>query len=686
MKPLTEKDPAAIGHHTLLARIGAGGMGLVYLGRSPANRLVAIKVIRSDLAAEPGYRRRFAREAELARHVSGHFGAAVVDAEPDAAQPWLATEYVAGPSLSEAVKEHGPLPEHSLYALALGLAEALRAIHAAGLVHRGLKPGNVLLAADGPRVIDFGLARTTESGGPTRTGEIIGTPGFMSPEQTYGHMVSYPSDVFALGGVLYYAATGRDPFGDGPTPAVLYRIATADIDMAGVPESLHEVIEHCTAKDPVRRPTPDDLIDRFEPAGYGTAWPPEQARDGVESMERRGREFADGTAGPMRRRRWPLAAAAAGTAVVVAAGTLTAVRLLPGEGAADAGTAADTGAAASSQAAGPEVPDSPTTDLTAEDFAEPAFVLTDPGGRDITELAFNPEGDRLSVGGPDLYQAWRMEDRLPAGDNVLPEGDGAESIAYAPDADRLIGALGLSDGRVRLTPVEGDAWTAQLHGGGVPVSDVEFSPSGDRLATAGMNGNLAVWNTESEEMEMVTDFFAQPGASGAGFWMQISWHPDGDRIAAVGGAAPAVFEPETGESVFVLEASQRVWDVRFSPDGDSIATSGQGHSVKLWNAHTGEEYGELTGHTGPVHDIAYSADGGLLAGVGVVEPEDPEVRELIGPSFDPTLRLWDVAGQEEITVLESPDGAAPTAVAFSPDGSLLAAAYDNSTVQVWELA
>ena len=261
IKDLRAGDPAVVGPYKLLGRLGAGGMGEVYLGKSPGGRLVAIKLIRPDLAEERGFRSRFASEISAARNVSGIYTAAVVDADADAELPWMATVYVPGPSLTDAVEDNGPLPVESVLALAAGLAEALQAIHRAGLVHRDLKPSNVLLATDGPRVIDFGISLALERSMMTATGMVMGSPGFMSPEQARGQReVGAPTDVFSLGAVLAFAATGNGPFGTGPTPALLYRVVSEPPDLTGVPARLTALIGQCLAKEPADRPTPTEIL------------------------------------------------------------------------------------------------------------------------------------------------------------------------------------------------------------------------------------------------------------------------------------------------------------------------------------------------------------------------------------------------------------------------------------------
>ena len=273
MHELAPGDPELIGPYRLRGRLGAGGMGRVYLGLSPGGRSVAVKVIRADLAQDAEFRARFQREVAVARTVSGLFTAPVIDADVDGPVPWLATAYVPGPSLADAVSQHGPLPAASVLALARGLAEALSAIHAAGVVHRDLKPANVLLAEDGPRVIDFGISRAVEASALTHTGLVVGSPGFMSPEQAEGREVGPPSDIFSLGAVLAFAATGQGPFGSGSTPALVYRVVHSGPQLDLMPAEVRSLAERCLAKDPALRPTAADLLAA---AAYPAAgWLPE---------------------------------------------------------------------------------------------------------------------------------------------------------------------------------------------------------------------------------------------------------------------------------------------------------------------------------------------------------------------------------------------------------------------------
>ncbi|MEU1875075.1 putative Ser/Thr protein kinase [Streptomyces ambofaciens] len=268
MSALEPDDPRSVGEYRLLSRLGAGGMGRVFLGRSPGGRLVAVKVVHAELLRRPEFRDRFRREVQAARMVSGAFTAPVVDADPDAPLPWLVTSYIAGPSLEQAVAERGPFEPQAVIALAAGLAEALVSIHAAHLVHRDLKPSNVLLAEDGPRVIDFGIVRSVDADSLTGTGHMAGSPGFMSPEQVNGDEVTWASDVFCLGAVLAFAATGAGPFGAGPTPALLYRVVHNAPDVDAVPDpALRSLIADCLAKDPAHRPAPREILARIGPLG-----------------------------------------------------------------------------------------------------------------------------------------------------------------------------------------------------------------------------------------------------------------------------------------------------------------------------------------------------------------------------------------------------------------------------------
>ncbi|WP_316753890.1 protein kinase domain-containing protein [Streptomyces herbicida] len=263
MDALRAADPRRIGPYEVLGRLGAGGMGEVYLAESRTGLRLAVKVVRAEHAEDRTFRARFRHEVRAAQTVggAGTYTARVVDADTGAERPWMATEFVEGPNLRDAVLDGGALPRSAVRVLAGALGEALAAIHAKGMVHRDLKPSNILLGADGPRVIDFGIVRALEATSLTRTGAVVGSVGYVSPEQIRnGGQVGPPSDIFSLGAVLAYAAAGREPFGEGQDSVVLLRILTRDFDLSGVPEELRPLVAACLREDPLERPTPADLL------------------------------------------------------------------------------------------------------------------------------------------------------------------------------------------------------------------------------------------------------------------------------------------------------------------------------------------------------------------------------------------------------------------------------------------
>lgn len=258
--PLRKDDPKSVGGYKLVDRLGAGGMGVVYRGRSRSGREVAVKVVHAQYAQDAVFRTRFRQEIEAVRRVSGAFTAPVIDADPEAARPWMATQYVPGRSLAERLRDQGPLRGPELRRLALGLVEALRDIHRVGVVHRDLKPANVLMAEDGPRVIDFGISRAAENHTLTETGQMIGTPPFMSPEQlTDARTVGPASDVFSLGALLVYATTGRGPFDTDSPYLTAYRVVHNEPVLDGVGQPLREILERCLTKEAGKRPGLDEL-------------------------------------------------------------------------------------------------------------------------------------------------------------------------------------------------------------------------------------------------------------------------------------------------------------------------------------------------------------------------------------------------------------------------------------------
>ncbi|MCK8680376.1 serine/threonine-protein kinase [Streptomyces lichenis] len=280
LAPLGAGDPETVGGYRLAAVLGTGGMGKVYLSHTPGGRPLALKVIRPEFGEDPEFRRRFRREVQSAQRVQGLFTAPVIDFDTEGAQPWLATAYVPGSSLAHAVTGHGALPLRSVLLLTVGVAEALHVIHGAGIIHRDLKPANVLLASDGPRVIDFGIAHAADSTALTGTGVSVGTPAFMAPEQASAGTVTPATDIFALGQIAAYAAIGAPAYGNGSSHAVLYRIVHEEPDLSRVPPELLPLVARCLSRDPAGRPGLGEIIDTCR------ALSPDELRQGGDWLPR----------------------------------------------------------------------------------------------------------------------------------------------------------------------------------------------------------------------------------------------------------------------------------------------------------------------------------------------------------------------------------------------------------------
>ncbi|MFJ3233843.1 bifunctional serine/threonine-protein kinase/ABC transporter substrate-binding protein [Streptomyces sp. NPDC086787] len=491
MEPLRTTDPARLSGHRLLGRLGAGGMGVVYLARSPHGSLVALKVIQAEYGEDAGFRERFRREAEAARRVTSPWVAALVDADTEAARPWLATVFVPGPSLGEAVVAHGPLPERGVRVLGARLAEALRDIHTAGLVHRDVKPGNVLLALDGPRLIDFGVARDPRDTALTSTGVVVGTPGFLPPEQAGGGGEPGPAgDVFSLGCVLAHAATGRPPFGTGTVDALLFRTVHDTPDLDGVPPGLAGAVRDCLAKDPAARPTAGELARRLattsptSPAdprellraagvpGDETAWLPEPlvrmiaersaaglALPGVDDTEL---DSAAAGAAPTDEERPPLGRPVgrrrflllSGGAAVVAAGGVTAWAVLSGDSEGDGG-----GSGAAAAASRPVHTIGLHADLTGD---QKAVGRAQEKGLRLAVEEFNARADRpftLAVktadDGGDPARAAAAAGRLVADRSLLavigPTTDATTQASLTTYDTALLPVVAVSPGATLLT-------------------------------------------------------------------------------------------------------------------------------------------------------------------------------------------------------------------------------------------
>jgi WD40 repeat protein len=639
VQELQAGDPPQIGPYRLVGRLGAGGMGRVFLGRSAGGRLVAVKVIREELAGDADFRARFRREVAGARMVSGFFTAPVVDSDPDGPVPWLATAYVAAPSLAGAVAGHGPLPTASVLALAAALAEGLGAIHAVGVIHRDLKPSNVLLAADGPRIIDFGIARAVEATALTHTGLVIGSPGFMSPEQADGREVGPPSDVFSLGAVLTFAATGDAPFGSGSTAALLYRVVHGTPNLEKVPGQVRSVIERCLAKDPGQRPTPGHLLAELGGADITGDWLP----------------------APISREFPPVPALIPDdTATVTSAGPGARPDLTPPMPAVRVGHAVPA----------PRPRSEPAGSMLARLEHEAA----------VTALVFSPDGTRMvTVSGKNarLWDAAREVARLRHQHNVL-------DAVFSPDGARIAthdsGPLfGFKHSVILWDAATGNE-TAQLPHRRV-VSLVSFSPDGTRIATVSQGDkSVRLWDpgTGREIAQL------RHGSS----IHQMALSPDSTRAIVLGNSwnslgerKPSLWDTVTGQAVARIQHATPVLNIAFSPDGTRLVSFSEDGTTRLWDTATGREkpwatrtrlWDAATGRERPWMEhmaqwtAAFSPDGTRLA----------------TPSADYTVRLWDPASGRETTFM--PHNNTVTMVLFSADGTRLATASTEHLVRLWD--
>lgn len=652
MEALQASDPGNVGHYRLIGRLGEGGMGRVYLGLSPGGRQVAVKLIHPGQAGRQ-FRERFAREVEAARRVGGFHTAPVVDADPAGDPPWMVTAYIHGPSLSEAVLGQGPFGLAQARALGAGLAEGLAAIHACGLVHRDLKPSNVILAEDGPRIIDFGIARAAEASRMTTAGLVVGTYSYMSPEQVAGEAAGPASDVFSLGCTLAFAVTARAPFGDESIVSVVRRISSEPPDLAGVPEEggFRQLLSECLAKYPDDRPRLADILGRLTEAGPApspAAGPPSGPLYAPTSTMRSGGHLAtDQVAGTWRSGEqltgqdmpevWPAAEpaaarrrppgkvlAAAGVALVALLGTGLGILLSGGSPKphhlAVAQPASPSSHPASSPAATPLTP--PT---------QPQVTLHDPGGKQVF-------GD-----------VFRSDSVLATGDNT---------------------------GRAYVWNVPAGKLTATLRDpGGSSVNDMAYSPHSDSFATADATVNIFLWQAATGKL---TATLRNPSRAN----YSVAFSPDGGHLAAGGRAGRTyLWDVVAGKAGSAPVAGlqdpggKNVYGVAFSPDGSLLAAADTVGKTYLWNVSTGRLTATFANPVSKgVYDVAFSPDGKLLA-----------VSDSVGDAGG-VVYLWDVAAGRLVTSLHPIDGGNLADIAFSPDGRFLAAADTTGSVDLWNMA
>ncbi|MEV2279446.1 WD40 repeat domain-containing serine/threonine protein kinase [Nocardiopsis sp. NPDC049922] len=675
MEPLDPDDPRELGRYRLLRRIGEGGMGIVFLAiptDGDGDDLAAVKAIRPEYAGDGEFRARFTSEVDLARRVRGPYTARVLDADTDSPTPWLATEYVPGPALHQAVRENGPFPEKSLLALAAGLTEALSAIHSVGLIHRDLKPSNVLLASRGPQVIDFGIARATDATALTRTGQTLGTPAYMSPEQATGADLDVRSDLFAFGGVLLFAATGRAPFGTGDPAALLYRVVNQPPDLNELPETLVPLVTACLAKNPDDRPDLDTVTAQL----INTVLPRNEDAHATEWL--------------------PKAIATTIHHTLVAATRVAPTSIPPEQD--DHADAAPALPPASHSVKGTE---EAITEAPAHTGPEPNSE--EPGSRPNGRPAPRPQAPvqhpsahASMVSGPAQVDADRSSSSkvfwsalVAAIVSVVVVGM-ALNFSADPTTQAQPDPVGRDTNETARSPSPSPSpfpTNALPRDFNPQVQDTAFLSGPDRFAVLS-NAGLDVFEADrTEPIERLTERLEGYHFGGS----ELVSTPDGSVVAAKalksagdGVAAIHVWEIDESER-HILELPSEIGDggyIALSPDGETLFLGGNfrgGSKVSAYRVRTGEELYDVTipeseqGWSGAVHGVGTSPDGELLiaalstglavwdAASGEPHPSYPELREwpdeITGPvafgdgvvataTFE-SLLLWDVRSNDE---------------------------------------
>ena len=678
MDRLQAEDPSRIGPFRVLERLGAGGMGQVYLGASAGGRRVAIKVIHPQHAGDPEFRRRFVREVAAARQVGGFHTALVVDADPDASSPWMATAYIPGPSLATAIAGKGPFDEAGTRRLGAALAEGLTAIHACGLIHRDLKPGNIILGADGPYIIDFGIAKHTGMTSITGAGMIIGTLRYMSPEQLSGQELTPLSDVFSLGAVLAYTATGHDPFIAPSIPAVITRIIYDPPDLTPLAGALRDLIASCLAKDPTERPSLEDLLRRFTPLDGAAANAFAPAAPAV----------AQAAAPAVAQAAAPAVAQAAAPAVAQAVAPTAADSARPATGTLSVpGSPAFPVAAATATGSQPDVAPQPTAAPHPAPAAAPRPAPA-PGGRGrwyrrpaILAAAITVVVIGLAVPTAALLGVFSKGSNATAGQRHRPTLRASASTHQSTAPHSSAAPRESATGSAH--PAAGYSATGSLLGTLGPPGPTFASNALTTLAftsdtrtllggSTGLGSNFVYeWDTAKKGFPVMMAGSYPPMFTGnvAGVTGMAFSPKSGTLVTADGDGTIALWDGATGQRITRLGYSNTLdaTSVAFSPDGKTLAAGDANGKVDLWNTTTWTLTRSLpnTGRT-PVYSVAFSPNGSDLAAGG----------------RSGQVTVWRTATWSVIKTMSDPGQAAPS-VAFSPDGHLLATGDSGGSIYLW---
>jgi serine/threonine protein kinase len=721
MEHLKPGDPSRVGNYRLIGRLGEGGMGQVFLGLSPGGRQVAVKVIHSGYASGKQFRERFAREIEAARRVGGFHTASVVDADPAADPPWMVTAFIQGPSLQQAVAEGGPFSLDRVCRLGAGLAEGLAAIHACGLVHRDLKPSNVILADDGPRIIDFGIARAAEASPMTTAGMVVGTYSYMSPEQLRGDVAGPASDVFALGCTLAFAATARITFGDDSIVTVIYRITTEPPDLSGVTEEhgFRDLVRDCLSKSPANRPSLATIMERLaetgtaaqavlaaapqpssyvappEPKPYPKAVEPDfyeptqtmrtgpgqasdQQRTGPEGPPGDQRPIWEAAPPPFRSGRGGRGSGggARRTVLIVAAAAVVVVGAVVGIllSSSSPNTSHPMAVQSSAHASGhPSASSSVRSSPAAGAPNSPTLSLHDPGGKNVFGDVFSSDTTLVTGDSNGSSYVWDLN----SGGGLTstfkdPSSNGINGIAFNASSDTY--AMADANGNIYLWNGASGAITATLSNGSRDDDRVAISPDGSMVAVGSNGGSTYLWDVSGGKANSAsTNSFHDPGGKNV---YGVAFSPDGDTLAAGDtNGSTYLWNVSTGQitGTFMDPGSKGLYDIAFSPDGNLVAVSDESSTttdgvVYVWSVSTGKlVYSLESFYNSEFADIAFTPDGKYLA-----------AGDTIG-----NVSLWSLNTGKYLATLSDPQGKGVIGVAFSPSGDALASTDTAGDAYVW---